>query len=148
MDQAPTLYNRVVSPNGAWDLWAGPLRSFQSGVRSPEFCCRGLLAVERPAWGDEACKVSKFLHSPHETHFYWPKGFKAKNTAQSIEINVQLHKPREKIRENWFIISWHEMVALVGVNTWKLEKPFETRGGAKTFALSYPCILEIPSQQA
>lgn len=96
MDQAPKLYNRVVSPIGAWDLWAGPLWSFQSRARRPEFCCRGLLAVERPAWGDEACKVSKFFKSPHETHFYWPRWFKANITAQSIEINLQLHKPRKR----------------------------------------------------
>lgn len=125
MDEAHQLYNRVVTPTGAWDLWAGPLRSFQSRARRPEFCYRGLLAVERPAWGDEACKVSKFFKSPHESHFYWPKWFKANI------LHLQLHKPRKR-KVIYLIVTLN-----CGPGRCKHlktgKKTFETRGGGKRF---------------
>lgn len=125
MDEAHQLYNRVVTPTGAWDLWAGPLWSFQSRARRPEFCYRGLLAVERPAWGDEACKFSKFFKSPHESHFYWPKWFKANI------LHLQLHKPRKR-KVIYLIVTLN-----CGPGRCKHlktgKKTFETRGGGKRF---------------
>lgn len=81
------LYKWAVSPIGAWDRWVGPVRLFQSRPRRPELCwLRNDLPEEmQPA---RSASSLSLLVKPISTEPGDP----------TIEINVQLRKPRERKR--------------------------------------------------